>query len=210
MLSLVILLTGLTGFGLSFGLLKAGFSAMWMRYPLSVLGAYGIFLVLIRLWVEIERRRFDARAGELEVDFEEDREPPPSPVHGNLSSSRSSWVDWLDFSPDLGVDEGCLPLILLAAVLGLVVLLVSAIAAAPVLIAEVFVDVALAGLLYRRLRMAAMEHWLGTAIRRTWLHVLGAALLLSLVGACLDVMAPRSDSLGKAVKEMFRERHSRN
>lgn len=68
----------------------------------------------------------------------------------------------------------------------------------------------LTGLLYRRLRMAAMEHWLGTAIRRTWLHVLGAALLLSIVGACLDVMAPRSDSLGKAVKEMFQDSRPKN
>jgi len=196
MLSLVILFTGLAGFGISFSLLKAGLSVMWLRYPLSVLGAYGIFLVLIRLWVEIERRHFEA--AEVKIDFEGDDEPESR----NISTSRSSWVDWLDFSPDFAFDEGCLPAILIAAILGLLVLVVSAIGAAPVLIAEVFVDVALAGLLYRRLRIAANEHWLGTAIRKTWLHVVGAAILLSIVGACLDVLAPHSDSMGKAVHEL--------
>ena len=203
MLAIVILLTGLAGFGISFGLLRSGLHLMSVRYPLSVLGAYGIFLVLIRLWVEVERRHFDPETEEIKSALEKEDVPEPS----DIRESRSSWWDWLDFSPDFGFDEGCLPVILIAAILGLLALFVSAIGAAPVLIAEVFVDVALVGLLYRRLSTAASEHWLGTAIRKTWLHVLGAALLLSIVGGCLDVMAPQSDSMGKAIREMYHQGH---
>ena len=203
MLAIVILLTGLAGFGSSFGLLRSGLHLMSVRYPLSVFGAYGIFLVLIRLWVEVERRHFDSEAEEIKSALEKEDGPEPS----DIRVSDSSWWDWLNISPDFGFDEGCLPVILIGAILGLLGLFVSAIDAAPLLIAEVFVDVALVGLLYRRLSAAAREHWLGTAIRKTWLHVLGTALLLSIVGACLDVMAPQSDSMGKAIREMYRQGH---
>jgi hypothetical protein len=198
MLSLVIMLTGIAGFGISFVLLKAGVTGMWLRYPISVLGAYGVFLGLIRLWVEIEKRHINPEDPDIKAALEADDEPAP------LSGRRddTSWLDWLDLSSGLDA-EGCLPTLLIGAVIGLVVLLISIIGAAPVLIAEVFIDVALAGLLYRRLRIAANEHWLGTAIRRTWAYVVGAALLLSLVGLCLDQMAPGSDTAGKAVREIL-------
>lgn len=57
-LGLILTVTGATGFGVSYLLLHGGMDAMWLRYPLAVLGAYGLFLLLIRLWVELERRQF--------------------------------------------------------------------------------------------------------------------------------------------------------
>lgn len=197
MLALVILVTALSGFGISFGLLKWGVTSMGLRYPLAVLGAYGIFLALIRLWVEVERRHFDPNDPEIQKALQSEDEPYESPVR----KSDAGWWDWLDFPSDLDA-EGCLPTLLIGAVLGLFVLLVSAIGAAPVLFAEVFIDVVLASLLYRRLRIAASEHWLGTAIRKTWLHVLGVALLMGVAGGCLDKMATGSDTMGKAIKEL--------
>jgi len=198
MLTLVILITGLAGFGISRGLLAFGFTEMRMRYPLAVLGAYGIFLVLVRIWAEIERRNFDAEAARIPEAVQHADEPSGEPY----PSRRSGWLDWLDFPSGVDLDEGCLPVLLLGAIIGLIVLLVSAIDTAPILIAEVFIDVALAGLLYRRLKIAATEHWLGTAILKTWPHVLCAALLLWIVGSCLDVMAPDADSMGKAIREI--------
>ncbi len=61
----------------------------------------------------------------------------------------------------------CRPSLMLI-VFGLVVALVMAVAAMPALLAEVFLDVFIVSVLYRRLRMAAQEHWLGTALRKTW------------------------------------------
>lgn len=197
MLSLVIMLTAIAGFGISFGLLKAGVDGMWLRYPISVLGAYGIFLGLIRLWVEVEKRNIDPEDPEIKAALEADDEP--APISSKLDGG--GWLDWLDIPSGIDAD-GCLPFLLIGAVIGLLAILISIIGAAPVLIAEVFIDVALAGLLYRRLCIAANEHWLGTAIRRTWGYVVGVALLLSLAGFCLDQMAPGADSAGRAIQEI--------
>ncbi len=58
-LGLILVFTGTAGFGLSLGLLKLGVTNMAVRYPVAVLGAYGVFLLLIRLWVELEKSQFN-------------------------------------------------------------------------------------------------------------------------------------------------------
>ena len=93
--------------------------------------------------------------------------------------------------------KGALVLILLAAiVVGLVAVLVFVVTSAPALLAEVFIDAFVLSVLYRRLRIAAKEHWLGTAIRKTILQACMFALLLSFAGWCLEFLAPGSHSIG--------------
>lgn len=198
-LALIIILTGLAGLGLSHLMLDFGWTLMAVRYPVSLLGAYALFLILIRLWAAWERRRFRPGDPTLRDAWKSDGRPETSALPG----SDSRWWEWLDFSPDIGLDDGCLPALLIGAVVGLGLIIFAAIGAAPVLIAEVFIDVALAGLLYRHLREAAAEHWLGTAIRKTYGHVFGAIILLAIIGYCLDIMAPDSDSIGKALREIY-------
>ncbi len=200
MLSVVIVLTGLVGFGISAVLLKSGLTAMSIRYPLAVLGAYAVFLGLIRLWAEFERRRFDPEDPVILSAFEEEEEP----VRPSVEKSDSRWWDWLDVGGDfIPSDEGCLPMLLIGAIVGLLALLVVAVGAAPVLIAEVFIDVVLAGMLYRRLKLAQAEHWLSAAIQKTWIYVFSAAALLALAGWCLDTLALDSDTMGNAVRELW-------
>ena len=62
-----------------------------------------------------------------------------------------------------------------------------------------FLDAFLVSVLYRRLKIAAREHWLGTAIRKTWLLVFIAAALLSVGGFALELLAPNTHSIGKAI-----------
>ncbi len=197
-LSIVLILTAGAGFGISRGLHHLGLEAMWARYPLSVLLAYVAFLGFLRVWVAYEQARFDPQDPVLLQALKSS----PRPKLENSPGRRESWLDWLDI-PSFDFGEGCLPMLLVAAVAGLAGLFVAALGVAPLLIAELFIDIALAGLLYRRLRTAANEHWLGTAIRRTWPFVIGAALLMSLLGFCLDQLAPHADSMGPAIKEMF-------
>ena len=203
MLALILILTGLIGFLISFLLLRAGVVEMWQRYPLAVAGAYGGFLGLLRLWVEVERSRFDPRVGEIERDLQNTAEGGEKVRHN--SGPRSSWLDWLDF-PDFSVfdlDEGCLPTILIGVLVALLALLVSAIAAASGLIAEVFLDAFIVSVMYRRLRIAAKEHWLGTAIRKTWWTALLTAGLLAIGGLCLEKLAPGSRSIGPAIHRLL-------
>jgi len=184
-LSFLLGLTGLVGFGISIGLLRIGISEMWIRYPISVLGAYGAFLGFIRVWVALERSRFDPR------EFK-------APATGNRNGRGINWLD--------GLDPGCFfdaEGLLVVAVVVLIISLFVAVIDGPALLAEVFLDTFLVSALYRRLRIAAKEHWLGTAIRRTWHLAIVTALLLSIIGAILQNLSPGSRTIGPAIQHLF-------
>jgi hypothetical protein len=56
-MTLILLATGCAGFVVSFALLHAGLTRMWLRYPLAILSAYAVFLLLLRLWLAAQSRR---------------------------------------------------------------------------------------------------------------------------------------------------------
>ncbi len=58
-MSLIVACTGAAGFVASFLLLHLGLRRLWPRYALAVVAAYGVFLLLVRLWLAIQRRRLD-------------------------------------------------------------------------------------------------------------------------------------------------------
>jgi hypothetical protein len=103
-----------------------------------------------------------------------------------------------------GADEGgcVLVLLLLAAAIALSALLVTVgwvVWIAPTLMAELILDVALAGSLYRRLRRIQTQHWLRTALRRTIWPVLGVALTMAVLGYAGTRYAPGANSIGDVV-----------
>ena len=98
--------------------------------------------------------------------------------------------------------EGCIPLLLVGVVAGLVVVLGITLAGAPVLVAEIFLDAFLIGALYRKLRTAAKENWLATAVRKTWRSALITAVLLAIGGAALAYAAPGAHSIGQAIHQL--------
>ena len=200
-LTLLLAITGGVGFLISDGMLRLGVEHMWVRYPVAVLASYGFLLGLIRIWVEIEKARFEPEAHLLENVGDEDEDQDR--LH--LRSVRErSWLDYLDVPSNvLDFDEGCVPAILVFAIIAVIVLLVTTVAAAPALIAEVFLDVFIISALYRRLRVAQKEHWLGTALRRTWRTAGMTAILLSMIGLALEVMAPGARSIGKAIEQLL-------
>lgn len=204
-LGLLVIIAGLAGFLISHVLLHHGVGAMALRYPLAVGCGYLVFLGLLRLWVEIERSRCDPRQLDLSsAPPADDRGHPPSWTFPN---QRSSWLDWLDvsdlFVPEEGCLIGCALALVLGAIFGAASFLVTFITAAPELLAEVFLDAFVVTMLYRHLKSAAKEHWLGTAVKRTWISALLTAATLGITGACLDSLAPHSHSIGPAVKEIL-------
>lgn len=54
-MSLILALTGAAGFLSSFVLLQVGVGAMAVRYPIAVLAAYGVFLLLLQIWLKFQR-----------------------------------------------------------------------------------------------------------------------------------------------------------
>jgi hypothetical protein len=56
LVSFLLALTGMAGFLVSTVLLHLGVTMMAVRYPLAVLSAYCVFLLLLRLWLALRRR----------------------------------------------------------------------------------------------------------------------------------------------------------
>src|SRR5512146_1799396 len=54
-MSLILTATGAAAFLFSFALLHLGLRQMWARYPLAVLFGYAVFLLGLKLWIELRR-----------------------------------------------------------------------------------------------------------------------------------------------------------
>jgi hypothetical protein len=207
-LTLLVTLAGVAGFLISRLLLHYGLEEMVYRYPLAVIGGYAVFLLQLRLWVEIERIRYNPEEVKIssETPLAADSEPLADRLRG---SERDSWLDWLDV-PDLMIlDDGCLIGCFFALVIGFMVSTATAvftfIMAGPELLAEVFLDAVVVSMLYRHLKQSAVEHWLGTAVRRTWVTVVVMAVALGGFGYVLAAFAPGCHSLGPALREITRQ-----
>ena len=208
-LGFIVMVAGSVGFLTSHFLLHHGFEEMWLRFPLAVVSGYMVFLAQLRLWVEIERARYDPREVEIPTDFSNDGESDHPPFR-RFTNDSSSWLDWLDLPGSVfELDEGCLVGFVFVFLFGLLVgaigILFSFIMAAPELLAEVFLDAVVVTMLYRHLKIAAKEHWLGTAVKRTWKSAVVTAAASSLLGLVLAVLAPNSHSIGPALKEILAE-----
>ena len=57
LVSFLLALTGAAGFLISAVLLRLGVTQMSVRYPLAVISAYCVFLLLLRLWLALQRRK---------------------------------------------------------------------------------------------------------------------------------------------------------
>ena len=214
-LGFILLLTGAVGLGVSYELLHAGLTKMWIRYPIAVLTAYAVMLGLVRLWIEIEQRRFDPsdaamreaiqQVNEGDLQSESSNVGILSAPSGGKKSGRFD-LGGLDGCMDFGgiEAEGCVFGLLVAVVVGLVAVLAITLAGAPVLIAEVFLDAFLIGALYRKLHVAAQENWLSTAVRKTWKSAAITAVLLCMGGAALEYLVPGAHSIGQAIHRFWK------
>src|ERR687893_1864665 len=98
LVSLILLLTGLAGFLVSYLLLHSGMTRMWLRYPLAILFAYCVFLLLLRLWLALQRPRRAA----VEIDDVQDFGPD---LPDSLFRSRGGYSEGFKFS-GAGGDAG--------------------------------------------------------------------------------------------------------
>ncbi len=87
-MTMMVAATGLAGFLFSAGMLHLGVHSLWLRYPLAVLFAYGVFLLLLRLWIYYWHRRLYHR--EPSSGSGTDTVPDDLPVDLNLPLGISS------------------------------------------------------------------------------------------------------------------------
>jgi len=77
---------------------------------------------------------------------------------------------------------------------------------APLLLAELVFDAALAAGLYRRLRSVRGEHWLRTAVQRTLFPFAAVTLLFALAGAVMQHVVPEARSVGQVFRALEHDR----
>lgn len=190
---LIASLTAGSGFLAAVALRQVGISAMWLRYPLATAVAYGVFLLLLWIWLRQREHDLDPGPG----DFLPEGGSASSVADcGDVSSAADCGGDggWnLDGDADiLGV-----VIIALIALAGLLFAAFSIITIAPLLLAELVVDAALAAGLYRHVRnMDRQRHWLTTALARTLWRFAAVAVLAAAAGAAIQWLVPGADSIG--------------
>lgn len=193
---LIAALTAASGLFASWLLLKCSLLAMWLRYPAAVVLAYGVFLFLLWCWLQMQPQQEEADAAELADIGYDIGETVSSGRGGSNLANDSSGVDL----PDIGDGEGALIGIVIVGLLALGAALLAAfsiISLAPVLLAELLVDVALAAGLYRHVRKLDRDrHWLGTALRHTAWRFGAVAVIAALAGLLLAWLVPGAVSLG--------------
>ncbi len=240
LMSFVLLLTALTGFLISFGLLHAGFFSMALRYPVCIAAAYCVFLLLLRvwLWMQPPHSKSDNDLPDFDLpDMNLSDLPFPSSdfslsnitspgissvkkggtafdcggdfggagtggswgtgVSSSSSGSDSSW-DAAGFD----LDDLVLIALAVAAIIGGLLASLYIIWIAPVLLAEILVDSVLVAGLYKRVKKIEQRYWLKTAVAKTLLPAVLAALLFGGAGFAMQVIAPEAHSAGEVLYQM--------
>lgn len=203
-MSFIMALTGLAALFFSYLMLRAGLDSMGLRYPLSVALAYGVFLVLLRIWIWIQTQRTVTREAALDSADALDLLDGVTHHHsiGPLLSQDSdrSFLDGDLDGWDLG-DAVFLGLAALAALAGSVACLVV-IWSAPALLAEILVDTLIMAGVYHRLKVTGRRTWLTGALKRTWIPALSLMLCLGLAGWALQQVIPEAHSIGPVVRHL--------
>jgi hypothetical protein len=224
-MAIIALLTGAAGFLASWALLHLGVGSMPWRYLSAMLFAYGVFFLLLRLWLHLHGRRMelseDVELGDLLVELPATADPgfggaggdfggagasasfadvaPPSAPVPDVAAADGG-IDLSDVGDLGGADESTVPLVVVGALLLVVLSSFWVVWVAPTLLAELLVDCALVGGLYRRLRRQEQRDWQLTALRRTILPFAATTGLFALAGWLLQSAVPTARTLSEAMR----------
>jgi hypothetical protein len=179
----VLILTAFAGALSSKGLMRLGVDAIWLRYAISVLPAYLAFFCLVGVWVRVNRSHGPAS--------------PIKPSDRPASESISPF-DALELIPDLA--DGCATAMVLFLLLGIALIGIAAIYYAPTFLAELLLESAFAGSLYRPLRGLPAAGWPRLLLRRTYPIAILTILIFAGIGALLHEYAPEARSIGGVIQ----------
>lgn len=210
-MGLIVSATAGIGMLASFILLLLGLHVIWLRYVLATAAAYAGFLGLVRWWLALSgamgqsppAQDADDATGDSNEALDTALWTADALTDGHIPVPDTGGIDLGDF--DLDLDEDSLPVILALIVLALAVFagLMAAgflIYSAPVFFAEVFVDAALSYGLYRRLSGSESQHWLQSAVGRSWMPFLVVGVVFGLAGAAMHALVPDAVSIGDLLR----------
>jgi hypothetical protein len=217
----VLVLIGLSGaaaWGVSTALFRLGTHQMAFRYATATAAGYVVFLVLIKIWIELRRPRESLDGLDLVPDLPIGNAGVPTGeanvgFSGGSSGGGGSGGSWgspaepggIDLPVDIPDVDDAWPIV--AAIVIAIVVLFGAAAAlfyvvyyAPLLLAEVALDAALVTGIYRRLRKQDARHWLESAIRHTWKPAAVMMVCLVLLGLAIQWADPSARTIGDVLR----------
>ena len=128
---------------------------------------------------------------------------PPAPSallsSGGRSTGRGTGKSGFDLSnlvPDLDLDEAIVLVVVVAIALSVLAASIWLVVGAPTLLAELLVDSALAGGLYRKLRQDDNTSWIETALKKTALAFALVLVVSAIGGGVIQHYAPHAKSVG--------------
>jgi len=229
-MSVILLFTGLAGFLTTYSLLYLGIPWMWLRYPIAILLAYSVFLLLLRLWLGLQQTRLPRVSLDVDVstvDFSSNLSACDG-AHASIGGggdfggggSSGSWGSSVSSAPapssggsflngtgfDFDLQEGFLIVLALLALFGGLLASLYVVYIAPGLLAEILIDGALIAGLYKRVQQLEQRNWLRTAVRRTLLPAVLAVIFFTIAGAALQKAAPEARSMGEVWGHIQRRR----
>lgn len=217
-MSLIVGVTGAAGLLFSFLMLDAGVTSMALRYPLALLMAYGVFLILLWFWLRTQAEDYvdipelsgsgSNGSGDCVPAFEGGGGHfGGSGASGSFDGPASLTPSGPDASPladTVGAvgdaDELAIPLLAVVFALGLALASLYVVYVAPMLFAELLVDGALSYALYRRLKATESPHWLESAVCRTALPFALTAVFVAATGAAMAAWVPGAHSIGQVIQ----------
>lgn len=224
-MALILALAAVGAFLTSASLVVLELNSMGLRYALAVVGGYFFFLSFVRVWIAYQTRNwsFGRRKSEDRSPSNDQGsfELPDLSALGDLSSgaggfsggggafggagasgsfgdavttegSSSSVLDGVSG----GDGEGVAILIAVVALLGGVIALGFVVYSSPLLLAEVLLDVAVVGALYRKNQRHERGHWAAGVLSRTYKPALVLALFAAIFGFATQSLAPEEHTLG--------------
>lgn len=202
-MSIIVALTGASGFLSSVLLLHSGVHELWLRYPLAVAVAYGSFLLFLWCWLRLKRSEvldgIDALCNGSSSGSGHGCNATHDHGGAGHGAAGGGHGGTADATPDIDVGEAAVVLICIAALLFAAWMAYWTVLTAPTLFAELILDSALATGLYHHLRRAPSRDWVHTALRRTALRFITVAAVCGLAGTAMQFYAPEASSIGQVI-----------
>jgi hypothetical protein len=227
---LILALAAVGAFLTSASLVALGTTSMGLRYALAVVGGYLFFLSFVRVWIAYQTRNWSfGRHKPEERRKARDTstlELPDLSAVGELGGSAArgfsggggsfggagasgSFSDGAvsEGSSSSALDavgggdgEGVAILIAVVALLGGLFALGFVVYSSPILLAEVLLDVAVVGALYRKNQRHERAHWAAGVLGRTYKPALVLAVFAAIFGFAMQSLAPEQHTLGAVLE----------
>lgn len=218
-MAVIVMVTAVAGLLAAHLLRLGGLDTMLLRYPLAVLLAYLMFLLLMWLWLHL--RRNDVAEAVINSGVSGGSSSPSTGSqwggqggHSGGGGASASWAPATGSSAgtpnsdgsllDLADGDAGVPVMALIAVLAIAAgTLVAAswvIWSAPVLMAELLVDTAIAGGLYRRMQGMRAQGWWRLCLAHTFWPLIGVLVFSAGLGWVAQEIAPHANTLADVLQ----------